>query len=101
MDLYVLPRGCEYATLPQDADGKPVDMAQYKGKVVLIINVASACGYTPQYKDMATLYDKYKSQGLVILGFPCNQFGGQEPGRQPCHRTASSHLPLNTQSLNI
>ncbi len=57
----------------QDADGKTIDMSQYKGKVVLIINVASACGYTPQYKEMAELYDKYKGQGFVILGFPCNQ----------------------------
>lgn len=78
--------------LPQDADGKTVDLSQYKGKVVLIVNVASACGYTPQYKDMATLYDKYKSQGLVILGFPCNQFGGQEPGMPPPPRPASSLL---------
>ncbi|KAK9901647.1 hypothetical protein WJX75_006544 [Coccomyxa subellipsoidea] len=64
----------------KDADGKTVDLSKYKGKVVLIVNVASQCGFTPQYKELAALYDKYSSQGFVILGFPCNQFGGQEPG---------------------
>ncbi|EIE20691.1 glutathione peroxidase [Coccomyxa subellipsoidea C-169] len=64
----------------KDADGKTVDLSIYKGKVVLIVNVASQCGFTPQYKEMAELYNKYSSQGFVILGFPCNQFGGQEPG---------------------
>lgn len=50
-----------------------MDLSQYKGKVVLIVNVASQCGFTPQYKELAALYDKYSSQGFVILGFPCNQ----------------------------
>lgn len=59
----------------QDADGKTVDLSKYKGKVVLIVNVASQCGYTPQYKELAALYDKYSNQGFVILGFPCNQVG--------------------------
>ena len=59
----------------QDADGKTINMDQYRGKVVLIINVASACGFTPQYKEQASLYDKYKDKGFVILGFPCNQAG--------------------------
>ena len=59
----------------QDVDGKTINMEQYRGKVVLIINVASACGFTPQYKEQAALYDKYKDKGLVILGFPCNQAG--------------------------
>jgi len=61
-------------------DGSSVDLSQYKGKTVLIVNVASRCGYTPQYKGLQSLYDKYKGQGLVILGFPANEFGGQEPG---------------------
>lgn len=56
------------------------DFNQLKGKVVLIVNVASQCGFTPQYKGLQNLYDKYKDQGFVMLGFPCNQFGGQEPG---------------------
>lgn len=61
-------------------DGKDVDLSKYQGKVVLIVNVASRCGNTPQYKDLQTLYDKYGKDGFVILGFPCNQFGKQEPG---------------------
>ncbi|KZT07772.1 glutathione peroxidase [Laetiporus sulphureus 93-53] len=60
--------------------GKTYDFEQLKGKVVLIVNVASKCGFTPQYTGLQKLYDKYKDQGFLILGFPCNQFGGQEPG---------------------
>ena len=61
-------------------DGKEVDLSQYKGKVVLFVNVASKCGYTPQYKGLQALYEKYKDQGLVIIGVPANDFGMQEPG---------------------
>jgi glutathione peroxidase len=64
----------------KDIDGKDVNLADYKGKVVLIVNVASKCGYTPQYKGLEALYTKYKDQGFVILGFPANNFKGQEPG---------------------
>ena len=64
----------------KDIDGKDVDLAQYKGKVVLIVNVASKCGYTPQYEGLQKLYDAKKDAGLVILGFPANNFGSQEPG---------------------
>jgi glutathione peroxidase len=60
-------------------DGKPVELNKYDGKVVLIVNVASKCGLTPQYEGLQALYEKYKDRGLVVLGFPCNQFGGQEP----------------------
>ena len=60
--------------------GKEVLMKEYEGKVVLIINTASKCGFTPQYAGLEELYKKYKDKGLVILGFPCNQFGHQEPG---------------------
>jgi len=61
-------------------EGQPANLADYKGKVVLIVNVASKCGFTPQYTDLEKLNQKYKDKGLVILGFPCNDFGGQEPG---------------------
>jgi glutathione peroxidase len=61
-------------------DGKSVPFNTYKGKVLLIVNTASQCGFTPQYKGLQALYDQYVEQGLVILGFPCNQFGQQEPG---------------------
>ncbi len=60
--------------------GKEVSLDQYLGKVVLIVNVASKCGLTPHYKGLQAMYDKYKDKGFEILGFPCNQFGGQEPG---------------------
>jgi glutathione peroxidase len=63
-------------------DGKEVDLAQFQGKVVLIVNVASKCGYTPQYKDLQAIYSKHSKDGLVILGVPCNQFGKQEPGTE-------------------
>jgi glutathione peroxidase len=61
-------------------DGKDVDLSQYKGKVVLVVNVASKCGLTGQYAPLQRIHDKYKDQGFVVLGFPCNQFGSQEPG---------------------
>ena len=60
--------------------GKPVDLSQYQGKVVLVVNVASKCGLTPQYEGLQQLHEKYKDKGLAVLGFPCNQFGKQEPG---------------------
>lgn len=62
------------------ANGKEVSLADYRGQVVLAVNVASRCGFTPQYTELQELYLKYKDKGLVILGFPCNQFGAQEPG---------------------
>ncbi len=61
-------------------DGKEVDLSKYKGKVVMIVNVASECGATPQYEPLQDLYETYKDQGFVVLGFPSNQFGAQEPG---------------------
>ena len=64
----------------KDIDMNSVDLSTYEGKTLLIVNVASKCGFTPQYKDLQNLYEKYQDQGLEVLGFPCNQFGAQEPG---------------------
>jgi glutathione peroxidase len=63
-------------------DGKPVDLAQYRGKVLLIVNTASKCGFTPQYQGLETVYRELHGRGLEVLGFPCNQFGSQEPGTE-------------------
>ena len=64
-------------------DGKEVNLAEkYKGKVLVVVNVASQCGLTPQYKQLEGLQDKYHDKGLAVVGFPCNQFGGQEPGTE-------------------
>jgi glutathione peroxidase len=63
-------------------DGESTTLAEHKGKVILMVNVASRCGFTRQYKGLEELYKQYKPKGLVICGFPCNQFGGQEPGTE-------------------
>lgn len=85
-------------TLPS-IEGKPAPLAQYKGKVALIVNVASQCGFTPQYSGLQKLYEKYQDRGFVVLGFPANNFGGQEPGsneeiRQFCSRRYSVTFPM-------
>jgi glutathione peroxidase len=82
-----------------DIDGKPFAMAQLKDKAVLVVNVASRCGYTPQYAGLEALYQKYKSRGLVVVGVPANNFGGQEPGsdteiKQFCSRTYNVTFPM-------
>ena len=64
----------------KDIDMNFVDLTAFKGKTLLIVNVASKCGFTPQYKDLQNLHEKYQDKGLEVLGFPCNQFGAQEPG---------------------
>lgn len=75
-----VPMKSVYDFKVKDIDGNAVSLSQYKGKVLLIVNVASLCGNTPQYKDIEALYEKYKDKGLVVLGFPANNFMGQEPG---------------------
>jgi glutathione peroxidase len=88
-----------YSFTLNSIDGKPAPLAEYKGKVVLIVNVASQCGYTPQYSALEAIYEKYKDQGFVILGFPANNFGAQEPGTNEeiktfCSRKYSVKFPM-------
>jgi glutathione peroxidase len=83
----------------KDIDGKDVDLSQYQGKVVMIVNVASRCGNTPQYKQLEELHKKYADKGLVILGFPANEFGKQEPGtdaqiKEFCTSTYNVDFPM-------
>jgi glutathione peroxidase len=72
--------GSLYDVPVKDIEGKDTSLEPYKGKVLLIVNVASKCGFTPQYQGLESTYEKYKDKGLEVLGFPCNQFKSQEPG---------------------
>jgi len=83
----------------KDIDQKEVSLSEYKDKVLLVVNVASECGFTPQYEGLEKLYEKSREQGFVVLGFPCNQFGGQEPGDEKqikifCHGKYNISFPL-------
>src|SRR5664279_4968394 len=69
-----------YDFTPNSIDGQPAPLSAWKGKVMLLVNVASKCGFTPQYTALESVYESYKDRGLVIVGFPANNFGGQEPG---------------------
>src|SRR5579885_126840 len=90
-DLYGIPL--------KTIDGQPASLAAYEGKALLIVNTASRCGYTPQYEGLESLYKKWKERGVVVLGFPSNDFGGQEPGTDPeiksvCERTFHVDFPM-------
>ncbi len=83
----------------KDIDGKDVNLSSYRGKVILMLNVASKCGNTPQYAGLEKLYAKYKDKGLVVMGFPANNFGGQEPGtnaeiKEFCEATYHVEFPM-------
>jgi glutathione peroxidase len=83
-------------------DGKPMSMADFKGKTVLIVNTASQCGFTPQYTALEAVYTKYKAKGLVVLGVPSNNFGGQEPGsnaeiKKFCEGNYDVDFPMTTK----
>ena len=80
-------------------DGAPIDLARYRGKVLLIVNTASACGFTPQYKGLEDVYRQFRERGVEVLGFPCNQFGQQESGSEAeigafCEKNYSVSFPL-------
>jgi glutathione peroxidase len=88
-----------YAIPLKDIDGKDTSLKAYQGKVLLIVNVASKCGFTPQYKGLEAIQKKYQAQGFTVLGFPCNDFGSQEPGtpeeiKQFCSSTYDVTFPL-------
>ena len=80
-------------------EGGTQSLSEYEGKVILIVNTASKCGFTPQFHGLGNVYEKYKDQGLVVLGFPCNQFGGQDPGSNEeigefCQRNYGVSFPM-------
>jgi len=89
--------------LPRLQDEKPQNLCQYAGRVVVVVNTASFCGYTPQYKSLEALYSKYRERGLVVLGFPSNDFGSQEPGSNKdiaafCENTFGVKFPMFTKT---
>ena len=88
-----------YEFQAQQINGQPADLSQYKGQVMLIVNTASACGFTPQFAGLETLHKTYGERGLAVLGFPCNQFGGQDPASNDkiaefCQRNYGVSFPM-------
>ncbi len=91
-----------YDFVLETLDGKPMPLSQYQGKVLLIVNTASKCGFTPQYKGLEFLYNRHKSQGLVVIGVPSNDFGAQEPGtaeeiKQFCQLNYGVTFPMTSK----
>lgn len=89
----------------KDIDGKATNLGAYAGKSILLVNVASKCGYTPQYKQLEAVHQKYKDKGFTVVGVPCNDFGGQEPGdakeiKQFCSSTYNVTFPL-TEKVHV
>ena len=94
-----VPMNSIYSLTVTDIDGKPTPLSQFRGKVLLVVNVASRCGYTPQYEQLQALYARYKDRGLVVVGFPANNFMGQEPGsnqeiKEFCTRKYNVTFPM-------
>ena len=94
-----LPANSVYSYTLKSIDGQPVSLKSYRGKVLLLVNVASKCGYTPQYAGLESLYEKYKDRGLVIVGIPANNFAQQEPGtndeiKKFCHNRYNVSFPM-------
>lgn len=105
ISTFAMAQGSFYKFKLNDIHGNKVSMKQYKGKVVLVVNVASRCGLTPQYEGLVNLYHKYKDKGLVVLGFPSNQFLGQEPGTSAeiqtfCSTTFGVDFPI-FEKINV
>jgi glutathione peroxidase len=103
MASMAFPASTIYGFTPDSIDGQPAPLAAYKGKVLLLVNVASKCGFTPQYTGLEKIYQEYKDRGLVVLGFPANNFGGQEPGTNEeiktfCSRKYDVTFPLYSKS---
>ena len=99
MQTIAVRAGSVYEIAVKDIGGKDTSLKAYQGKVLLVVNVASQCGLTPQYKALEAIDQKYKAKGFTVLGFPCNQFGGQEPGtneeiKQFCSSKYSVTFPL-------
>jgi glutathione peroxidase len=92
-----------YETQVRSIEGKDYALSDYRDKVILVVNTASECGFTPQYEGLEKLYERYKDRGFVLLGMPCNQFGGQEPGTDSeikafCQRRYGVTFPLLTKA---
>lgn len=90
-----------YDLTVKDRDGKDVSLADYKGKLLLVVNTATRCGFTPQYKELEALYEQYRASGFEILDFPCNQFGAQAPGTiQEIHQFCTANYAIQFPQFN-